>query len=256
MNTLRFVAVGLCVAAFSACSGSGTVSDRSSVPSAAVANMNLGAGYLRQGNTTLAIERLQRALAQDPRLVQAHSTIALAYDQIGNLEEAESHYRRATELDPSNGNAANFYAVFLCSRQKRWADAAPYFRRAAQDPNYPTPEAALTNAGVCARDAGQVEAAAENFREALARNPSYPDALLSMMELSYEQRNFLQTRAFVQRYLAARPPTAPVLWTCFNVETELGNADAAQGCAAQLRNDFRGSAELAQLEEQTRRNGR
>ena len=256
MNPIRFVAVCVCVAGLSACSGSGTVSDRSSGPSAAVANMNLGAGYLRQGNTTLAIERLQRALAQDPRLVQAHSTIALAYDQIGNLDEAESHYRRATELDPSNGNAANFYAVFLCSRQKRWADAEPYFRRAVQDSNYPTPEAALTNAGVCARDAGQVEAATERFRDALARNPSYPDALLSMMELSYQQRNFLQTRAFVQRYLAARPPTAAVLWTCFNVETELGNADAAQGCAAQLRNDFRGSAELAQLEEQTRRDGR
>ena len=56
---------------------------------AAIANMNLGAGYLRQGNTELAIERLRRALVQDPRLVDAHSTIAVAYDQIGKLEDAE-----------------------------------------------------------------------------------------------------------------------------------------------------------------------
>ena len=69
---------------------------------AAIANMNLGAGYLRQGNADLAIERLQRALAQNPRLVEAHSTIALAYDQIGSLEEAETHYQRATQLDPEN----------------------------------------------------------------------------------------------------------------------------------------------------------
>ena len=116
--------------------------------------MNLGAGYVRQGNCTLAIERLRRALAQNPRLVEAHSTIAIAYDQIGSLEEAETHYLRATQLDPSSGGAANSYAVFLCNRQNRWTDAEPYFRRAAGDPNYPTPEAALTNAGVCARDAG------------------------------------------------------------------------------------------------------
>ena len=55
----------------------------------------------------------------------------------------------------------------------------------------------------------------------------------------------------MQRYLAARPATAPVLWTCFNVERELDNAEAADRCAAQLRSGFRGSAELAQLEEQT-----
>ena len=256
MNTVRFAVLCVAVAVLAACSSSGTVSDRTGGNDAAIANMNLGAGYLQQGNTTLAIERLQRALAQDPRLVQAHTTIALAYDQIGELEEAEAHYLRAIELEPRNGGAANVYAVFLCNRQNRWADAEPYFRRAADDPNYPTPEAALTNAGVCARDAGQDAAAEQNFRAALTRRPSFPDALLNMIELSYEQRNFQQARAFVQRYLTTQPPTAPVLWMCFNVERELGNAEASQRCASQLRSGFQGSAELAQLEEQQRRDGR
>src|SRR5512134_2876211 len=118
MNTLRLVAVCVCVAALCACAGSGTVGARSSDADAAVANMNLGAGYLRQGNTELAIERLQRALAQNPRLVDAHSTIAVAYDQIGKLEDAEAHYSRATQLDPDNGGAANAYAVFLCRHMR------------------------------------------------------------------------------------------------------------------------------------------
>lgn len=255
MNTLRVAVVGSCVLALAACASSGPATQRASNNDAAIANMNLGAGYLQQGNTTLAIDRLQRALALDPRLVQAHSTLAVAYDQIGSLGDAETHYLRATELAPSDGSAANAYAVFLC-RQSRYADAAPFFRRAASDGSYTTPEVALTNAGVCARDAGQPEAAAENFRAALVRNPNYGEALLNMLELSYEQRNFLQARAFVQRYLAALPATAPVLWLCFNVERELENADAADRCAAQLRSGFRGSSELAQLEEQQRRNGR
>jgi type IV pilus assembly protein PilF len=250
MNTLRSISLFVAAIVLSACAGGGE--ERPSIESAAIANMNLGAGYLQQGRTDLAIERLQRALAQNPRLVEAHTTIALAYDQIGSLEEAEMHYRRATELDDGSAGAANAYAAFLCNRQNRWADAAPYFRRAAANPTYATPEVPLTNAGVCARAAGENEAAAESFRAALARNPSYPDALLNMMELSFQEQNYLQARAFIQRYLAARPPTAAVLWLCVNVERELDDAVAADRCAAQLRDGFQGSAELDQLEQQRR----
>ncbi len=255
MNTLRLTWLCGVLVVLSACAGSRTASDGVSDADAAIANLNLGAGYLTQGNTALALERLERALAQNPRLVLAHSTIAVAYGQVGDLELAERHYRRALELAPNDGAAANAYAAFLC-QQSRWNEAEPYFRRAAEDRNYTTPEVALTNAGVCARDAGATERAAENFRAALARNPTYPDALFNLMDLAYQSRNFLQTRAFVQRYLAAHAPAAPVLLICFNAERELDNAEAADRCAAQLRAGFRGTPELQALEDLQRRNDR
>src|SRR5690606_35890592 len=62
---------------------------------AAQANLNLGIGYLRQGRPDLAVENLQRALRIDPRLAAAHSALALAYDQLGNVDEAEEHHARA-----------------------------------------------------------------------------------------------------------------------------------------------------------------
>lgn len=256
MNTPRWILLGAVLIGLAACaSDGGRVSDRASDTDAAVANMNLGAGYLRQGRMDLAIERLQRAIAQNPRLVEAHSTIAVAYDQIGSLPEAEEHYRRAAQLDPDNGTAANAYAVFLC-RQNRWPDAAPYFQRAVANPTYATPAVAYTNAGVCARAAGANDQAAENFRAALQRDPVFADALLNMLELSYQSGNYIQARAFVQRYLAAHRPTASVLWMCFNVERELKDQAAADRCASQLREGFRGSPELAQLEAQQGQNGR
>ena len=255
MNTLRSVLLLGLGLAVSACAGGGAERPATDAEQAAIANMNLGAGYLQQGRTDLAIERLRRALVQNPRLVEAHSTIALAYDQIGSLEDAEIHYLRATELDPANSTAANAYAVFLCNRQNRWADAEPYFQRAAENPTYATPEVALTNAGTCALAAGQNEEAEQHFRAALARNPGYGDALANMIELSYQAGNYLQTRAFVQRFLAVRAPTASVLLMCVNVERELNNAPAAERCATQLRSGFQGSPELQQLEEQQRRNG-
>ncbi len=222
---------------------------------AALANANLGAGYLRQGRLDLAVERLQRAIKQNPRLADAHSYLAIAYDQLGMLNEAETHYKRATQLEPNNSGAANTYAVFLC-RQNRWPDAEPFFKHATENPTYSTPEVAFTNAGVCARNAGAADKAAEYFRSALARNPSYPDALQNMMELSYDGGNFMQARAFVQRYLDSQMPTASVLLMCVNVETQLKNRDGVDRCSSQLRSGFQGSAELAKLEEQQRRNGR
>jgi type IV pilus assembly protein PilF len=222
---------------------------------AAVANMNLGAGYLRQGRPQLAIEPLQRALEQNPRLSDAHSTIALAYDQLGSTEDAESHYRRATQLEPDNSAAANSYAVFLC-RQNRWKDAQPYFERATDNIKYTTPEVAFTNAGLCALNGGDREKAEENFRAALTRNPTYADALSGMLDLKYQERNYLQARAFLQRYMDVAQPTAQVLWMCFNIEQQLENRDAANRCAAQLRESFPGSPELAQLQELQQRNAR
>lgn len=222
---------------------------------AALANTNLGAGYLKQGRLDLAVERLQRAIKQAPKLADAHSYLAIAYDQLGMLNEAEMHYKRATQLEPNNSGAANTYAVFLC-RQNRWQDAEPLFKRATDNPTYSTPEVAFTNAGVCARNAGAADKAGEYFRSALARNPTYPDALSNLMEMSYDAGNYMQTRAFVQRYLDSSTPTAPVLLMCVNVETQLKNHDAADKCAAKLRTGFQGSPELAKLEEQQKRDGR
>jgi type IV pilus assembly protein PilF len=216
--------------------------------------MNLGAGYLRQGRPDLAIERLTRALDQNPRLADAHSIIALAYEQQGIAEQAEEHYRRATQLEPNNPAAANAYATFLC-RTNRFDQAEPLFRRAANNPVYNTPEVALTNAGLCARSAGNNAKAEEYFRAALNEQPRFADALRNMMDLSYQSENYMQTRAFVQRYLEAQPASPDVLLMCYNVEQRLNNRLAADRCAERLRSGFPTSAEFAQLQDAQQANG-
>jgi type IV pilus assembly protein PilF len=253
MAAMRWLSIGAASLVLLACSTTSTVvRDRAPAPGskdeAAVANMNLGAGYLRQGRPDLAIERLQRALKQNPRLADAHSTIAIAYDQTGAFDDAEQHYKRATQLEPANAAAANSYAVFLC-RRNRWRDAEPYFQRAADTPSYATPEVVLANAGVCARGAGDTAKSEQYFRAALMKNPMFPDALAGMAELSYQTGNFLQARAFLQRYLAVQPPTAPLLLMCVNIEQRLENREGAERCATQLRQNFPAAPEIAQLQD-------
>jgi type IV pilus assembly protein PilF len=234
------------VAALSLLGGCTTVSApaaprAASTEEAAQANLNVGIAYVREQRYALAIEALTRALNIQPRLADAHSTIAIAYDQLGDLELAEQHYRRATELEANNAVAANSYAVFLC-RRGRWEDAEPYFRSAASNRRYPTPDVALTNAGICARNAGDEAAAEEYFREALMRNNASPGALSAMMDLSVAQGNYLRARAFMQRYLDSQPPSAQVLTMCVQIETRLGNDADAQRCRETLERRFPGAS--------------
>jgi len=77
-----------------------------------------------------------------------------------------------------------------------------------------------------------------------------------MLELSYQDKNYLQARAFLARYRDVKPATAEVLWMCFNIEDQLKNRDAANRCAAQLREGFPDSPELQQLNQVQKSNGR
>ena len=214
---------------------------------AALRNLDLGVAYMRQGRPDLALSSLLEALEFDPRLASAHSMAALVYEQLDDTDAAEEHYQRATQLAPEDGSVANSYAVFLC-RSDRWQDAERYFRRATDNTSYATPAVALTNAGVCARSAGEFADAERYFREALEHDAVSADALYHMADLTFQAEDFLSARAFTQRYLASTAGNPEVLLICVQVERRLGADAAAQRCAERLRGGFPNSAEVARLD--------
>ncbi len=239
------VVLGLCLLN-AACVTTSSGPEPASAEEAAVANMNLGIGYLRQGRPEVAVDALERAIDLNPRLAPAHSALAIAYGQLNETETAEQHHRRATQLAPDNSDVQNAYAVFLCLHN-RWKDAEPYFERAVSNPRYSTPAVARVNAGNCARDANDLEKAEANYRAALELEPRNADALDGMIELSVLQQNFLQARAFIQRSFAAHSPTARELALCHYAEQQLENQEAANDCLRQLRTGFPESPELARI---------
>ena len=217
-------------------------------------NLNLGIGYIRQGNFDLAREKLERALSQDPELAEAYSALALVYDNLGEPQSAEENYRTAVALAPENSSVLNSYAVFLC-RQQRGSEAEALFLKAASNPRYTTPEAALTNAGVCMLQIGNQSKAETYFRNALAKNSRFPDALFQMTNVAFESENLLQARAFMQRYMAAAPSNPQILWLGVQIERGLGNDGAAERYAEELKQKFPTSSEVTRLLELERRVG-
>ncbi|MDB5971085.1 MAG: Type pilus assembly protein PilF [Hydrocarboniphaga sp.] len=213
---------------------------------AAKLNTQLGIDYARQNQDDLAMEKLKRALEQDPRLPAAHSTIAYLYAKRGEDGEADKHYRRALELDPKDASTKNNYGVFLCAHQ-RAVEAGKLFHEAAADKQYRSPEVALTNAGVCERKKPDLAAAERDFRAALKANPNFADALSQMAWLSYQQKDYLRARAFLQRYQQAGPATPETLLIGALTEKALGDTVAAGAYEQRLRKEFPESDESGSL---------
>jgi TolB-like protein/Flp pilus assembly protein TadD len=73
----------------------------------------------------------QKALQLDPELVEAHVLLAESLGQDWRWAEAESEYRRAIELSPSDAGAHSSFAIwFLC--QGRTEEALSWARRAQE----------------------------------------------------------------------------------------------------------------------------
>lgn len=204
---------------------------------AATANTNLGVEYMRQGDYPRALEKLRRALEQDPGNAQAHGAIALLYQQLEEYGEAELHFKKALSKDRDDPNLQNNYAVFLCGRG-RHQEALGYFLKVAKSSGNTQPESAYTNAGVCARRIPDTDQAEGYFREALRRNPQYSEALAQMAAMSYERGDYLRTRAFLQRYESVAPESPQMLLLALRTERQLGNAQAAARYEQRLRTTY------------------
>lgn len=234
--------VGMLAAAAGCVSGGGEVAgDRGGTPpdplEAARLNTQLGVDYARQGQDELALEKLKRALDQNDGLALTHSTIAFVYARQGDDKLAEQHYRRAVELDSTDPDVRNNYGVFLCAHG-RPSEGEAQLQRAIQDKRYRTPAVALTNAGVCARRKPDLAKAERYFREALKADSQFPDALAQMAWLSYQKKDYLRVRAFLQRYQLVGKPTPETLQIGALNEQALGDAAAARAYQQRLRQEF------------------
>ncbi len=66
-----------------------------------------------------ALYRWQRALELDPNNAKARNNLAVAYEQSGQFELAEEHYRKAVELAPDNTYIRQNYELFREANERR-----------------------------------------------------------------------------------------------------------------------------------------
>lgn len=206
-------------------------------------NTQLGINYAQRGQFPSALDKLKKALKADDDVVATHAAIAYVYQNMGEMELAEKHYRRALRLDKEEPSLNNNFGVFLCERG-RAQESESYFLAAATNTQYPTPEAAWSNAGRCLKDY-DLEKAETYLREALKINPDAREALAQMAIISFRKGEYLRARAFLQRYNLKDAPTAELLSLAALTEDALNNPGAAAEFRQRLKKEFPESDEAA-----------
>lgn len=209
-------------------------------------NTELGLGYLQQGERKLAIEKLQRAIDADADYAPAQHSLALAYQEFGQMDLAEQHYRIALKLLPKDGAVHNNFGAFLCA-QGRFSEGEEHFRAALHDPTYATPATALENAGLCVLRVPDLDKAENYLRQALKVDANMPGALLGMARIQFDRKQYLNARAYIQRYEATAALPAQGLFMAVQIEHQLGDHQAAQRYMAQLYTQFPDSSEAQQM---------
>lgn len=227
--------------------------DQVSMAKASQDNVALGMQYMQQGNRDVAMQKIQKAIQQDPDNANAYMAEAILYSTIGDPQRADDAYKIALRKGPDNPELQNNYAVFLC-QNKRPKDAVGYFLKAAANPMYSTPDAAYANAGVCAGYIPDPAASEQYFRKALDINPYFPVALYQLALLDYQQKKYLSARAFIERLTGMASQTnggykltPDLLLLAVRNERALKNPQGAADYAKQLMKLFPGSDQAQQL---------
>jgi type IV pilus assembly protein PilF len=216
---------------------------------AAIANAELGTGYLAQGNLELSKAKFEKALGQDSNLPQAHAGYALLMSRLGQNKAADKHFKLALRGDPFNSDTLNNYGTYLCG-QNRIEEAEKQFLAALRDPLYRTPEYAYTNAGRCSMKVPDYDRAEGYYGKALQGNPRFTDALYEMAVLYDKKGNHRLAWSYMQKFEqhgGANVHTATSLWLAIQLARHTGDRNAEASYSLLLRNRFPDSPEASQL---------
>ncbi len=229
-----------------ACMTTAPEEDESAARRAAETNTELGRQYMTRGDYEIALDKLKRAIAHDKTYAPAHTVLAYLYEYVGDDEMAGREYREAVKYDPDDGSTNNNYGAFLCSTGN-WKEAEKYFEKALEDPFYDTPGLALSNAGLCAINSGDLDKAEAYLRQSLEYDPNLSASLLALGRVSYQRGQYLNARAFLQRYESVSVHSEESLYQAYEIEKELGDEEAAGEYRRRLIQEFPQSTAAKQL---------
>ncbi len=211
---------------------------------AALINVELGLGYLTQGQVARAKTKLTHAMKLAPKIPETHAAMAHFLEMVGELKDSEREYKKTVNIS-GKGGAYNNYGAFLC-RRGRFQEADKAFHAALEDKEYPITAEIYENAGLCALKSKDLEAATEYLTTALRRDPSRFNALLELVDIDIKQGKLDEAKTLLGRYKSDAEPSARSKWLGIQVAkaSKDNNSEASQ--ALMLKNLFEDSPEYQQ----------
>ncbi|PKH00605.1 type IV pilus biogenesis/stability protein PilW [Paraglaciecola sp. MB-3u-78] len=200
---------------------------------AAQTRVSLGLTYLKNGNFSQAKFNLDKALEFAPRSADANFAMAYYYQSVNELEQAESAYQFAMDLEPKNANIANSYGAFLCQNGD-YENAKTYFLKAVNTSSYISSAETYENLALCSRSQGQPEDAIQYLRNAVNHQPGRANSLFLLTRSLVEAQQWQEAREILRRYEKIAQISPQSLLMAMQIESGIGNDTAAKGYSEML----------------------
>lgn len=205
----------------------------------------LGISYLRETNYSQALKEFLLARKMNPADINIHLGLGQTYQIMKAYGDAEKSYRQALSLDGKNPLVHNNLAALYLDME-RWDESIRYFRLAAANLLFASPEISWAGIGYAHAKKGDYLTAVENYQRSLEINPRYPLAHLRLAE-TYEAlgKYDLATSSYLEVVKLA-PENA-------TVQYKYGLAAARSGRKSQAIKAFQEVVRLAPESEEARR---
>lgn len=209
------------------------------------AYIQLGIGYLQQGEAARAKTPLRKALELDPASADANAALALVFQTEMEYKLADEHYLKAL----AGGNDArilNNYGSFLFE-QKRYSEAMERFTRASEDNLYGERARVFQNMGMTALQLGQREQAETYFTRALRLDSRQPLALLELAMLAYESKDYVPAKRYYDAFSSLSEQNARSLLLGTRLANIHQDRNQAASLGLQLQRLYPGTSEYQQF---------
>ncbi len=158
---------------------------RSEKRSEAQRHLRYGRLMFEQGQTSRAIESIEKAIESDPDLAESYNLLGLIPLQMSEFERARDQFRLALRIDPYYTDAHNHLGIAY-RELKQYDRALREFRRALEDRSYQWPEKIHLNVGYLYLERNQVAQAIAAFEQAVTVDPEYLRGILAL-GMAYRQ---------------------------------------------------------------------
>ncbi len=213
----------------------GTLGENADPKKAEASYVQLGLGYLQNGNRDVARQNFEKALEINRKSPGANEGIARMYQVDAENELAEKHFKLAIKADRNFSRARNNYGNFLYT-QGRYEEAYEQFEIAGKDFSYESRAVALVNLGRTALKLDRADKAKAAFEHALNLQPNLTMAMVEMADISFQLGDYPAAKKYIDRHGQLTRQTPRTLWLGIQLERIFGNRDKEESYALALKN--------------------
>lgn len=195
--------------------------------------------------TLLRAQNIHRLSA--PQIFEIHKSLGSCYISLGQLNNAEAHYRKAYEINPAS-DALHVNIGSLAMKKGDLSTALLHFKEASR--LQPTNASAFTGVGLAQVGLGEKQAAHDAFAQALRIDIHDVTALYQLVKVAYELRQFETVCELLQAYIANNAVNSNILYSYAGILYHRGMYEKAlEECdkLLSLKADHEGAMKLKDL---------